>query len=125
MGREIAKDGSIYRCLKYCSNCPFKDNGKAINLQKGRVDSIKEELLGSPQNSFNCHKTVYNLDDRMQQTEEQKLKMCYGAFRFLLENGSSNQQMQIAYRMDLDEELKEYIENVENNKTNEAERELF
>ena len=125
MGREIAKDGSIYRCLKYCSNCPFKDNGKAINLQKGRVDSIKEELLGSPQNSFNCHKTVYNLDDQMQPTEEQKLKMCYGAFRFLLENGSSNQQMQIAYRMDLDEELKEYIENVENKKTNGVESELL
>ena len=105
MKKKIPNDGSIYRCLKYCGNCPFKDNGEAINLITGRVDSIKEYLLGSNDRSFNCHKTVYDLDEQMQPTEEQELKMCYGAFRFLLENNSFNQQMQIALRLGIDEEL--------------------
>ena len=114
MGREIPTDGSIYRCLKYCGNCPFKDDGKAIDLQKGRVDSIKEYLLKSNDRSFNCHKTVYNLDEDMQPTEEQELKMCYGAYKFLLDNNMLNQQMQLAYRMRLDKDLIEYIEKEEN-----------
>lgn len=112
MKKKIPKDGSIYRCLKYCGNCPFKDNGKAISLAEGRVDSIKEDLLNSNMNSFNCHKTVYNLDEQMQPTEEQELKMCYGAFRFLLENNSFNQQMQIALRLGIDEELMEYYKKI-------------
>lgn len=115
MGREIPRDGSIYRCLKYCGNCPFKDDGKAIELVTGRVDSIKEYLLKSVDRSFNCHKTVYNLDENMQPTEEQELKMCYGAYRFLLDNNMLNQQMQIAYRMKLDEELEQELKKGEGN----------
>lgn len=73
-------ESNIYRCLNYCSNCPFKDDGKAIKLVKGRVDEIKEMLLESHVNSFNCHKTVYNLDVNMEPvtTHKQQLGVCYG-----------------------------------------------
>lgn len=105
MKKELPRDGSIYRCLKYCGNCPFKDDGKAINLQKGRVEDIKKYLLESTDHSFNCHKTVYDLDENMEPTDKQDLKMCYGAYKYLLENNMLNRQMQIASRMNLDEEL--------------------
>jgi len=91
----------IYRVTKPCNNCPFLDNGKAIMLADGRVDSIKEELLQG--GSFNCHKTVYNLDDNMNETEEQELKMCAGAYQFLKKENKPNQQMQIAQRLGIKE----------------------
>ena len=91
----------IYRVTKPCNNCPFLDNGKAIMLADGRVDSIKEELLQG--GSFNCHKTVYNLDDNMNETEEQELKMCAGAYQFLKKENKPNQQMQIAQRFGIKE----------------------
>lgn len=93
---------SVYRCEKHCSNCPFLDDGKSINLREGRVDDIKETLLSSDSESFNCHKTVYNLDENMNETDEQELKMCYGAFRYLQDNSRANTQMRLAYMMGID-----------------------
>ena len=92
---------NIYRCTQYCNNCPFKDNGKKIHLNNGRVDDIKEMLLKGG-GSFNCHKTVYNLDENMNATEEQDLKMCYGAYKFLKDKNKPNQVMQIAVRLGYD-----------------------
>lgn len=93
-------ESNIYRCLSYCPNCPFKDDGKAIKLVKGRVDEIKEMLLESHVNSFNCHKTVYNLDVNMEPvtTHKQQLKMCYGAYKYLKDNGKQNLQMELYER---------------------------
>ena len=93
----------IYRVTKPCNNCPFLDNGKAIKLTDGRLDEIKKDLLKG--GSFNCHKTVYNLDEDMNETEEQPLKMCAGAYRFLKEKDKPNQQMQIAQRLNIKELL--------------------
>ena len=87
----------IYRCTTYCSSCPFVDNGKIMHLADGRVDDIKEGL--DEGGSFNCHKTVYNLDENMEETAEQPLKMCYGAYKYLKEQGKQNQVMQVAERL--------------------------
>ncbi len=92
---------SIYRCTKYCNNCPFLDNGKSINLRLGRVDNIKKDLLKG--NNFVCHKTVYDLDENMNPTEPQEQKMCYGAYIYLKEQNKPNQIMQIAERFGVDE----------------------
>lgn len=101
MSTKIVKS-NIYRCTEYCSNCPFLDNGKKIDLAKGRVDDIKKMLLADVNNSFNCHKTVYNLDNNMNDTEEQDLKMCYGAYQYLKENSKQNLQMQLAQRLGIE-----------------------
>ena len=77
------------------------DNGKAIMLNDGRVDEIKKELLEG--GSFNCHKTVYDLDENMQATQKQEPKMCAGAYRFLKEKKRPNQQMQLAQRFGIEE----------------------
>ncbi len=78
------------------------DEGKSINLREGRVDDIKETLLSSDEESFNCHKTVYNLDENMEETPEQELKMCYGAYMFLRSKGRANTQMRLAYMLGID-----------------------
>lgn len=51
-------DCTIYREKDYCYNCPFLDNGKAIYLADGRLDSIKKQLLISDYESFTCHNTL-------------------------------------------------------------------
>jgi len=96
-----SEDHTIYRCSDYCNNCPFKDNGAAMELRDGRVDDIKKMLLRG--GSFNCHKTVYNLDENMQETSPQDLKMCYGAYKYLKDNNKPNQVMQIAKRLGIEE----------------------
>jgi len=107
-GRNIAKVGNSivktneYRCTEYCPNCPFLDDGKAIQLKEGRVDEIKAMLLESDQNSFSCHKTVYNLDNNMKSTEEQPVKMCFGAYEFLKKKKRPNLMMRLAIAMSID-----------------------
>ena len=91
-----------YRCLGFCKNCPFKDNGKEINLSDGRVADIKKLLDSDDNKSFSCHKTVYNLDENMNPTKEQSPKMCYGAYKYLRDKGSPNIMMRIAYSMGID-----------------------
>lgn len=92
---------NVYRVLKMCPNCPFRDNGKAIALNDGRVDSIKDYLLESDQHSFTCHKTAYNLDLDMKplKTHKQPLKMCAGAYEFLKEQKRPNIMMRLAVLM--------------------------
>lgn len=93
---------NVYRCIEYCADCPFKDDGEAIHLNPGRVDQIKHTLLNEHDSSFNCHKTVYNLDNQGNNTREQKKKMCYGAYKFLKENGVDNAQMRLALSLSID-----------------------
>lgn len=97
-----SKGPEIYRRLKCCGNCPFLDNGKAINLRDGRVDEIKENLIKDE--TFSCHKTVYNLGENMETLEEEiSLKMCYGAYQYLKSINKPNQIMQVALRMGIKE----------------------
>ncbi|KAB7891346.1 hypothetical protein [Poseidonibacter ostreae] len=103
MSSETKLNSDMYRKSKSCNNCPFLDNGKKIRLNNGRVNDIKEMLLNDNASSFNCHKTVYSLDEDMNTTEKQELKMCYGAYKFLKENDSPNIQMKLALSMGLKE----------------------
>lgn len=41
-----------------CSNCPFRNDGKAIELRDGRLRSIVEVLLADDRETFVCHKTL-------------------------------------------------------------------
>lgn len=92
-----------YRCLSCCQNCPFKDDGKMIGLNDGRVGDIKKMLDADDNKSFSCHKTVYNLDENMEHTEEQSPKMCYGAYKYLRDKGAANIMMRLAYSMGIDD----------------------
>jgi len=101
VGNAIVKT-NIYRCTEYCPNCPFLDEGKAIGLNEGRVDSIKEKLRESDEESFTCHKTAYNLNNEMDSSEPQAPKMCYGAFKYLQKIGKPNIMMRLAKSMGVD-----------------------
>jgi len=90
-------ESNEYRVLKMCSNCPFRDNGKAMHLKEGRVDQLKEMLRSDSMNSFNCHKTVYDLDTDMNTSgSNQALKMCAGAYEYLKSINQPNIQMSLA-----------------------------
>ena len=101
--QEVVKT-NMYRVLEPCNNCPFMDDGKKIHLNKGRVDSIKEDLLKHQDNSFTCHKTVYNLDIDMNEITDykQERKMCAGAFLYLKSIKKPNTMMILAQRIGLE-----------------------
>lgn len=68
-----------------------------MHLNEGRVDNIKEGL--DEGGSFNCHKTVYDLDENLEPSAPQSLKMCFGAYAYLKKEGKQNQVMQVAQRL--------------------------
>jgi len=105
MSDEELVETNVYRVLKPCSNCPFTDNGEAMHLRDGRVDEIKAMLLEDKGNSFNCHKTVYNLEKDMSPYDGGKhpLKMCAGAYNFLKKEDKPNDIMQIAERLGIED----------------------
>lgn len=41
-----------------CANCPFRNDGAAIDLRPGRVEGIVSDLLEDDQRTFVCHKTL-------------------------------------------------------------------
>lgn len=41
-----------------CSNCPFRCDGAAIELQPGRLEGIVKDLLADDMQTFVCHKTL-------------------------------------------------------------------
>lgn len=41
-----------------CHNCPFRSDGAAIKLDKGRLEDIVSDLLADDQQTFVCHKTL-------------------------------------------------------------------
>lgn len=95
---------NIYRCTKYCNNCPFLDNGKKIILNDSRVDDIKSYLEEDDSRSFSCHKTVYNLDENMEVTEQQDPKMCKGAYDYLKKINRPNIMMRLATSMRIEDD---------------------
>lgn len=88
-----------------CSNCPFRDNGRAMHLSEGRVDEIKAQLIINDDMSFTCHKTAYNLSVKMNGGYLQKPKMCAGAYAYLRKKGISNKMMRLAYALGIDTPL--------------------
>ena len=93
---------NVYRCTEFCPNCPFKDMGKKINLDANRIPELEKYLLEVRESSFNCHKTVYNLDNDMNPTEHQALKMCYGAWLLKRKHHIYNIQMRLAISWGID-----------------------
>ena len=93
---------NIYRCIEYCNNCPFLDDGKKMMLNAGRVDNIKSYLDGDDTRSFSCHKTVHGLDNEMKNTEHQDPKMCKGAYDYLNKINRPNLMMRLAINMGID-----------------------
>lgn len=55
-----------------CSNCPFRKDEKAIDLNHGRLEGIVADLLSDDSHNFVCHKTL--------STER---KTCSGALAFM------------------------------------------
>jgi hypothetical protein len=85
---------------KPCANCPFLSEG-GIELNPGRLDGIKAELLGNSFASFPCHKTTYATGGENSECGDHyhpsgKEAHCAGATAYLLANGQSNVFMRLS-----------------------------
>lgn len=60
-----------------CGNCPFRKDGRAIVLRKGRLAQIAKDLLSSDYNTFHCHKTADSKNE----------SACAGALGFSYKHG--------------------------------------
>jgi hypothetical protein len=41
-----------------CSNCPFRNDGKGVELCPGRLENIVSGLVADDHQTFVCHKTL-------------------------------------------------------------------
>lgn len=81
-----------------CANCPFRTDGKSIDLSDGRLEQIKQDLLADDNSSFDCHKSVYHRDSTESKPKDQR-KMCAGAAKFLMEQGRPTISMRLAFML--------------------------
>lgn len=80
---------------KPCSNCPFRNDHKAIKLDEGRREHIIESLLLGAEQSFPCHKTVYH------KNTEKLNSLCPGAAAVARKAGRDTVLIQVATRLGL------------------------
>ncbi|MGD8106380.1 hypothetical protein ACQE32_06885 [Pantoea sp. FN0302] len=55
---KFIKSDCYFALKKPCANCPFLKEG-GIELNEGRLDGIKSDLIKNSFASFACHKTIY------------------------------------------------------------------
>lgn len=88
---------------KPCSDCPFRCDAQAIELQPGRREEIIESLLSGETQTFPCHKTVYRSDGRNHDDEGKYTPVdichCPGAVAVARKFGRDTVMMQLATRM--------------------------
>ena len=80
----------FFSLKKPCPECPFLKVG-GVELQPGRLDSIKRDLLVDDFSSFYCHKTIMQTTGR-----DGKEVHCAGAAAFLLAAKRINIPMRLA-----------------------------
>lgn len=84
----------LFRLKKPCANCPFRNDGNAINLSDARFKEIVESITQDDSITFPCHKTVYDSDGR--ETKNQSA-YCVGAMAYLYKTGQPNVAMRLGF----------------------------
>lgn len=94
-----------------CGDCPFSDSAAGTHLREslapGRMASIQEGLLNGA--VFQCHKTTMDSWGEAGDEEEDfgerpfipgpGVKLCAGAMKFMAENNSVPQELQLIERL--------------------------
>ncbi|MFC4236518.1 hypothetical protein ACFOY8_15035 [Thalassospira xianhensis] len=88
---------------KPCVDCPFRNDGKALKLAEGRLESILGGLLSQADGTFHCHETVYkegneNFDANGNYAPTE-IHQCAGAASVMQKLGQDTQIVQVAMRM--------------------------
>lgn len=86
-----------FKVSKPCSNCPFRNDSQAIDLNAGRKEDIIEGLLSGREPSFPCHKTVYGNGSRKPKGDTWSL--CPGAAAVARKFGRDTTLIQVATRL--------------------------
>ena len=89
----------LFRMKRPCSDCPFLKKG-GIYLERGRIESIKSELMSNDERPFMCHKTTYatggvDNEETGQYQPSGKESYCAGAMAFLHANNRANVAMRL------------------------------
>lgn len=88
---------------KPCADCPFRNDGAAIELMPGRKEEILAGLLTGASQSFACHKTVHRDDGRNFDDEGNyapvSVSQCPGAAAVARKLGRDTVMAQIAIRL--------------------------
>ncbi|MHD0644508.1 hypothetical protein ACYPKM_02575 [Pseudomonas aeruginosa] len=91
----------LYRKHKPCANCPFRKKG-GIELEDGRLDEIKAQIVANDTQPFICHKTLLRngAENGDGNTFEVPVPMskqaaCAGASAWLWKHGNSTVSMRI------------------------------
>lgn len=94
-----------FRIKTPCANCPFRNDGKAIELAEGRLQNIIDGLLEDDWSTFHCHKTTHslrggNFDEDGIYHESGAEAMCAGSMAYLHKAGRPTVEMRYALAMD-------------------------
>lgn len=89
-----------------CENCPFRKDGKGVELLPGRWKDIKRALIDK-QATFSCHKTIEFHDPYLEEQDGEAdwhiaapgEQHCAGALITLEKMGRPNQIMRIFERL--------------------------
>ena len=88
---------------KPCANCPFRNDGRAIELQPGRREDILHEILSQRSATFPCHKTAHRPDGRNFDEDGNyaptDVSVCPGAAAVARKFGRDLQIVQLGYRL--------------------------
>lgn len=94
------KKHTTFALKRPCTNCPFRNDDRAIELNEGRKDEIMLSILKGDNPSFSCHKTIYsdsyNVIDKSPPREP---SVCPGAAAVARKFGRDMVIIQVATRM--------------------------
>lgn len=82
---------------KPCDNCPFRNNGKGVKLNRSRITELAQRV-GVEGRGFICHKTA-NYEDEPRKQEQH----CAGALAFTRNVGDETAQIVLRIRLDSNE----------------------
>lgn len=89
----------FFKMKRPCADCPFLEDG-GIELQDGRLEQIKRDLMTDDERPFHCHKTTYSNGGIYDENSEKYLPSgkelyCAGAMAFLHANRRMNVPMRL------------------------------
>lgn len=103
MERQAVVVDKQFSLRKPCSNCPFRNDDHAIELEAGRREEIIEHLLSGAHSTFHCHRTVYRSDGRNHDEEGNyqpvDICQCSGAAAVARKFGRDTVMVQVATRL--------------------------
>lgn len=86
--------------VKPCQDCPFRNNGAGVKLNRGRIDDLAQRV-GVEGRGFICHKTA---------NRKQEHQACAGSLAFTRNVGDDTAQVVLRIRLESNETKLAHVE---------------